>query len=331
MSAEDSPPPLPPPLLIPPPVPHPRVWTALVVVICAIVASMIFAGVVQLGVLAASGEFQQVAKLMVPPTAPGPAEHGKADAPPPPQSPDFSALFMQSLTKFLDRPYAVAVLVLPGQLVMLGAALGAAALSRRRFGDRLGYVRSALPGWSLPVLMVATLFFGMVGGLVVDRLFPGPHETMEFFAAMARSGSWPIAVLNTALLSLVPGFVEESLFRGYVQRRLLERWSPVAAITVSTAFFCAMHFDPQHVIAVVPGGVWLGVIAWRCAAVWPGMLCHATMNAVSFTMMRLGADPDDRTIPPGMWVVLAFGAAAVLLAAWLMRRHPPRQCDDSMR
>ena len=320
MFPQNSPPPLPPPL----PAPRPPVWSALVLPVCAIVASLVFAGVVQVAALAATGAFQQQMKLLIPP--PVPAEHGKTNTPPPgPQLPDFTAHFMQSLTKFLDRPYAVTVLVVPGQMIMLGAALGAAALSRRRLKDRLGYVRSALPWWSLPVLMLATLFFGMVGGLVVDRLFPGPHETMEFFAAMARSGSTPVAVLNTALLSLVPGFVEESLFRGYVQRRLLERWSPVAAIAVSTAFFCAAHFDPQHVIAVVPVGAWLGVIAWRCATVWPGMLCHATMNAISFTAMRFSAGQENRSITPATWVVLAVGAVTVLLAAWLMRRYPPSQ------
>ena len=325
MSAEDFPPPLPPPLLAPPPVPRPRVWPALLVALGAIVAALVFAGVVQFGILAATGDLQPVLKMMVPkPLPPGFGEHGKAVPVVPVELPDFGALMMKSMTKFLDRPFAVATLVLPGQAVLLGAALGAAALSRRRFTERLGYVRSALPWWSLPVLMVATLFFGIVGGLVLDRLFPGRHETAEFFAAMARSGSWKIAVLNTALLSLVPGFVEESLFRGYLQRRLLERWSPVVAIAVSTVLFCAAHFDPQHVISVVPVGAWLGVLAWRCAAVWPGMLCHATMNAVSFTMMRLGTDPEDRTVTPALWAVLAFGAAAALLAAWLMRRHPPR-------
>jgi membrane protease YdiL (CAAX protease family) len=46
---------------------------------------------------------------------------------------------------------------------------------------------------------------------------------MEIFMTMARSGSFEVALINTALISLVPGFVEETLFRGYVQRRLLER------------------------------------------------------------------------------------------------------------
>jgi hypothetical protein len=73
----------------------------------------------------------------------------------------------------------------------------------------------------------------------------------------------------------------------------------------------------------VPVGLWLGVIAWRCGSVWPGMICHASMNAVSFAMMRLGADPDDRSISPRIWVTLAVGAGALGLAIVLMRRYPP--------
>ena len=49
----------------------------------------------------------------------------------------------------------------------------------------------------------------------------------------------------------------------------------------------------------------------------------ATMNAASFTMMRFDPDPDDHSIPPAMWAMLAVGAAAFGLAIFLMRRYPP--------
>jgi len=315
-----------PPPLPPPPLPPPRVWPALTVPLIAIVGALLLGGIVEVGMMVADKDFQTAIKPMfVPPTpAPGQApDKAKHSAVVPIPKPDFGALARQSMEKLLVHPYGVAVLLVPGQFVLAAVTFSAAALSRRRMRDRLGYVRSALPWWTLPILMIATIFCGMLGGIIVDLLFPGPHDAMEFFAEMAHSGSGAVAVLNTALISLVPGFVEESLFRGYVQRRLLERWTPLAAVAVSSVFFCAAHFDPQHVIGVVPVGFWLGVIAWRSGAVWPGMLCHATMNAVSFALMRFGPDSDDRAIPPGMWVALAVGAAAVGLAIFFMRRYPP--------
>lgn len=228
------------------------------------------------------------------------------------------------MTETLKKPYGAAAILMPGQMMLAVTVFSAATFSSRRMRERLGFVRSALPWWMLPLLIITTIFFGMVGGFLMNRLFPGPHPTMETFMAMARSGSVEVALINTALISLVPGFVEETLFRGYVQRRLLERWTPLAAVAVSSLFFAASHMDPQHIIAIVPVAIWLGVIAWRSGAVWPGMLCHASMNALSFAMMRLGADsPEDRPEMSGMWVVFAVGGALTALAVWLMRRYPP--------
>jgi membrane protease YdiL (CAAX protease family) len=326
MFPESSLPPLPPP--VPPPLPRPRppVWSALMVPVVAIASAVVLAGIVQAVFMLLDPDFkkslQPVSRSVagIPASRKGPElDAKKVDV----QVPDFSAIATRSVKEILAHSYGVAVLILPGQLALAGAAIGAAAMSPRRMKERLGYVRSALPWWSLPILMIATIFFGMLGGMIVDQLFPGRHEVMEMFTEMARSASGVVAVLNVVLLSVVPGFVEESLFRGYVQRRLLERWTPLAAVVVSAAFFAAAHFDPQHVIGIVPVGLWLGVIAWRSGAVWPGIICHASMNAVSLIMMRLGADPNDHSIPPGMWVTLAVGAAAVGLAIFLMRRYPP--------
>jgi membrane protease YdiL (CAAX protease family) len=325
-ASSSIPPPLPPAVPPPlPPPPPPPVWTALTVPVAAIVGALFFASIVQGAVMFTDRDFLRMLQP-APAVESGAPKSGKGPYPEvkqPVAAPDIGAIAMRSMQRMLGEPYGVAVLVLPGQLMLAGAAFGAAALSTRRTRERLGYVRSALPWWTLPILMITTLFFGMLGGILVDKIFPGRHEMMEFFAAMARSGSGTVAALNVALLSVVPGFVEESLFRGYVQRRLLERWTPLAAVVVSSMFFCAAHFDPQHVTGVVPVGLWLGVIAWRSGAVWPGMICHASMNAVSFIMMRLGADPDDHATPDGMWVTLAIGAAMTGLAIWLMRRYPP--------
>ncbi len=359
MFPESSPPPplLPPPLpdVLPPPVQRPwvpPVWSALVAPLIAIGAAVAFATLVQGVMMAADPEMRGMlwktfisAEVEKSASETGGDRKARSDesrypevkrartardAEEVPQMPDFNEFSDKIMSGILAKPYGVAAMLVPGQLMLAVVALGAAALSPRRMRDRLGFVRSALPWWTLPLLILTTIFLGMVGGVVMDKMFPGPHPAMEAFVKMARSGSVEIALLNTALISLLPGIIEETLFRGYVQRRLLERWTPLAAVGVSSAFFCVSHLDPQHIIAIVPVGVWLGVVAWRSGSVWPGMLCHASMNALSFAMMRLGAEGGETTERPdlsGMAVVFAFGAAIMGLAIFLMWRYPPGRLE----
>jgi len=335
-----QPPPLPPPLPADRP-PPPALWTALTVPLIAIVAAVVFAGIVQAAFIFADPVLRKSLYPSPPPAVDAPVpddeadegepvekeQYGKkrgADVKPAPQMPDFGSFSEQVMTETLKKPYGTAAVLMPGQVMLAVTVFGAATFSSRRMRERLGFVRSALPWWTLPLLIITTIFFGMIGGFLVNRLFPGRHPSMEIFMTMARSGSFEVALINTALISLVPGFVEETLFRGYVQRRLLERWTPLVAVAVSSSFFAASHLDPQHIIGIVPVAIWLGVIAWRTGSVWPGMLCHASMNALSFAMMRLGANsPEDHPQVSGMWVVFAVGGVLTALAVWLMRRYPP--------
>jgi membrane protease YdiL (CAAX protease family) len=50
-------------------------------------------------------------------------------------------------------------------------------------------------------------------------------------------------MLLSIILSVIPALVEESLFRGYLQRRFLQRWSPAVAIS--------LHFPRNLAVFVV--------------------------------------------------------------------------------
>src|SRR5207302_7251252 len=134
---------------------------------------------------------------------------------------------------------------------------------------------SRLPLWSLPLLILATPLAAFIGVAMMTAVIKEPSAQLKALEAMARAPSGAFAVVTTLCISVIPAFVEETLFRGYVQRRLLERWNPAAAIGMSSLMFVSAHLDPAHMLAVVPLGIWLGVVAWRCGAVWPSMLCHS--------------------------------------------------------
>jgi membrane protease YdiL (CAAX protease family) len=97
-------------------------------------------------------------------------------------------------------------------------------------------------------------------------------------AALYRQMTWEAAVPFLLFIAVVPAFMEELLFRGYIQGRLLQRWPAWVAILVTSVLFALMHVAPHAVAAAFPLGLWLGVLAWRTGSVWPGIVCHAFVN-----------------------------------------------------
>ncbi len=121
------------------------------------------------------------------------------------------------------------------------------------------------------------------------------------------------------------------LFRGYAQRRLLQRWHPAAAVGVSSALFAAAHLDPVHVVGVVPLGIWFGIVAWLTGSIWPAIICHTANNAAA--VLLTNAAPELATEPvelsAGTVAMFAGTGVFVLLSLWVMLRHRARVEHDS--
>lgn len=290
-----TPPPLPGMCTAPPP---PRVWTALAVGIGAIPASGLVSGLILAGVLLAGGVSTEL-------------------------------LDRDGLAAVLSHPDMLLALFLPSQCVFLLAALCAAKLSPRPPLQRLGYVRSRMPWPHVALFAAAAPLCGFVGGEIMTLVFGKPGEQMQLLNDVIAGQTGTMAVLVATFLAVVPAFVEETLFRGYVLRRLLERWHPAAAIGVSALIFASAHLDPTHIVAVLPMGVWFGVVAWRCGSTWPAMLCHAVQNLVGVAGMmggEPGGDGGGGETPWGDPVFLAilgyFVAAFVLSLVVMARRRP---------
>jgi membrane protease YdiL (CAAX protease family) len=123
---------------------------------------------------------------------------------------------------------------------------------------------------------------------------------------------------------VVPGIVEELLFRGYLQSRLLQRWPPLLAVGASALIFSAAHLDPIHVLGVIPLGVWLGTVAWRAGSVWPAILCHAVNNAVAVAAVAVQDNSTlEFTWDPFSVTLLCLGGPAFLLSLGILASARP--------
>ena len=72
------------------------------------------------------------------------------------------------------------------------------------------------------------------------------------------------------LIALVPGFCEEVFFRGYMQRRLLQAWSPWSAILVTSLLFGVLHLNPAQSLFAFLFGTTAELSQVDIARLYPG-------------------------------------------------------------
>ena len=190
--------------------------------------------------------------------------------------------------EFLAQPFGPLVFLAP-HLVFVLVACVLGFLSRVSFVNRLALHPLRMSGSTLLLLCC-----GMLGvqGLVVSLapLLGTPSEHLQFLSQVIREPEGGRAVYIALLVSLVPAFCEELFFRGYVQSRLTALWPPGAAILLTSVVFALMHIDAQHVIAVLPIGMYLGWTAWKSGSVFTSMLLHALNNLAAVLLDRLPGD-----------------------------------------
>ena len=282
----------------PAPPPPPRVWPAIVVPIVTVFAATMASTVALLSAAAIDGG---------------------------PELLQSQPKLMEWVKSFGATPLGFMVLVLPGQFTFLGAALLAAWLSPEPMMRRLNLVRPTTPWWAVVLLLApGTVFAGACGDLLTTLLFADTYsEHLEMLYDLFRGPSGAFLVLVTLAISVLPGFSEEMLFRGYCQSRLLKRLPPIAALAISSVAFAAAHLDPVHVVGVLPLGIWLGVVAWLSRSIWPAIICHTANNALAVLLTNFGfvefgehiqLDAEGLTM---LGVTGAFAATSV----WVMVRY----------
>ncbi len=211
----------------------------------------------------------------------------------------------------------VATLFAQGAFVVV-AILGTFFVERPA-GDALGLARRRL-GVGDAVLLAATLFPAAVSQLWWDWRYDEPSEALVQLSRLVVESPAAVFPFLLVAFSVLPGFCEELLFRGFVQRHLLLAWRPVHAIAVSSLVFAAVHLDPQHVWSVLPLAVWLGYLGWRTGSIWAGVLVHAFNNGFSILMMRLDPTTADATSAPWTIAMVALGLPAFLWTVWRLER-----------
>lgn len=92
----------------------------------------------------------------------------------------------------------------------------------------------------------------------------------------------PAVLVPTLLvLAILAPLVEELVFRGLLYGWLAGRWGHLVAFVASSLAFAAAHYEPAHIVLVVPLGLWFGWLRWRTNSLVPGIVAHVINNGVA--------------------------------------------------
>ena len=203
-------------------------------------------------------------------------------------------------------------------------ALGAARLSPEPLRKRLGLLPVTTSRAIYPLSIIGSLFptaigIGLAQGLVwlLPRL-PVDNSVVKLYEQMTPLWSVPFVIL----VGLVPGFCEEMLFRGYVQRRFVNRWRPLWGIVLTSVLFGLAHVMPAAMVMAAVIGVYLGVIAWKSGSIWPSICCHVFINSsINFwRVVASFAEISEFTQSIFTWSVIAVSAVGFAMSLRLLFR-----------
>lgn len=130
--------------------------------------------------------------------------------------------------------------------------------------------------------------------------------------------------LNLFTIAVLPAFLEEMIYRGYILRTL-RPYGNVFAVLISSLLFSLMHGNLRQIPFAFIVGLILGLLYVLTDNIWMSITVHFANNAISVLMEYLGFGLSDDAVSYFYAVIiygLTFVGAAAL--ALLFARYKPQ-------
>ena len=259
---------------------------------------------------------------------------------------------MQDLNVNLSDPQSLNALMTLQILSTVGIFLMAAYMSAKLFSGNpnkyLSIDKVAHPKWFLAVMVLMGIALPLISFLgVVNAGIPFPDSMMglkESFEAseesnqsfvnafLSKEGTGAL-MLNLLMVAVLPAIGEEWMFRGVVQR-LMVNWTKnihwgiwIAAFVFSAFHFSFFGFLPRLILGAIFGYL----LVWS-KSMWVPVLAHFVNNAIAvFLAYYMGVDALVEN-PEGFgtgedWMFLVGSIMAFAGLVWIMYRW--RATDNS--
>lgn len=226
------------------------------------------------------------------------------------------------IQEMLRQPAGLSAAVLLTSVPLTAAAVIGAALSRERLADRLrthvvGVRWGLLPAMVLGILALSNVLDGLLS--YFDLADEGTLKLMTDVIASARGAELALVLV---VMALGAGLAEELFFRGFLQTRLAQRFSPIAAIVVASVCFGIMHADKVHTPVAALLGLYLGWITERAGSIVPAIVAHVVNNAMAVLGARWPL-PESDALRVWLLAVSTLVAIAVVVFVEAAYRRAP--------
>jgi len=162
-------------------------------------------------------------------------------------------------------------------LTILGAFFAIGLLAVAASVAPLG--RAALPALGLRPANWKYLVFGALGTLAlsvaVSQIGIEPQGVKQVIDVLRGPRQ---LVLGLLLLAVLAPLVEELIFRGLIYGWIAGRWGTIPAFFLSSLAFAAAHWEPAHVVLVLPLGLLFGWLRRRTDSLLPSLFAHIFNN-----------------------------------------------------
>jgi sodium transport system permease protein len=182
-------------------------------------------------------------------------------------------------------------------------------------------------GWAAAALLGCSTWILTIGYVVFQsQHFPMDSAVQRHAQDFERelNGLSPVLVVLT--LGLIPAFVEEWFFRGFVLSGLRSGLGKLPAVLIVALAFGLNHYSAHRIVQTTALGLLLGMLAVQYRSIWPAVLAHALHNGITVVSRRpdglqplldsLGFVLDEQAGVPAAWLIGAGAlcAAGVVLA-----------------
>ena len=148
---------------------------------------------------------------------------------------------------------------------------------------------------------------------VLEGFLPQMEWDIEALKDISEVSSNPLGLISVCIMAPL---LEEGIFRGAIERRLLERYrNPWWGIVVSALLFALVHLNFIQGVTALILGLLLGWVYYRTRNLWLCIFIHALNNTISTVLDFIFGDINPyvaSTWPlPVCLLIFAAGAAVI--------------------
>jgi len=166
-------------------------------------------------------------------------------------------------------------------LLAMGVPFGIAHLIRnKRTGiSKYNFSLSSMKIMVLISISIIAIQTGIVSPIVSS--LPMPEIMKKIFLEFANQNG----IFSFIVIVIAAPIIEELIFRGIILNGLLQRYSPVKSIIISSVLFGIVHLNPWQFISALIIGLFSGWVYYRTRKLTLSIMIHSVNNLFAFVGM----------------------------------------------